>query len=365
MSHTKEDLKELQSKSLEEKIQISTARIIEWYEYWDGKVYISNSGGVDSTVLSDLVHRVYPNVPDVYCDTGLEYPELRDFIMGKQNVIVLKPAIYDRKMKIWHHVSFAKVIEQYGYPIISKEQAAFIQEYRTAKSERLKQIRLNGNKYNRGKISKKWLKFIEPSCYIPVSDKCCDIMKKNPAKRFEHETDLHPFIGTMTDESAQRESNWLKFGCNAFDKDRPTSNPLSFWTKSDVLHYIVKYNVPYVKEIYGDIVEKDGVYTTTKQKRTGCIFCGFGCHLEKEPNKFQTLATINPQLYDYCMRGGKYDESTGMWIPDKGLGMAKVLDYINVKWWNDGDEARRDEYRAKYKEKEEIEQSRKKSSQKD
>ena len=42
------------------------------------------------------------------------------------------------------------------------------------------------------------------------------------------------------------------------------------------------------------------------------------------------------------MRGGKYDESTGMWVPDKGLGMAKVLDYINVKWWNDGDEAKRD-----------------------
>ena len=60
----------------------------------------------------------------------------------------------------------------------------------------------------------------------------------------------------------------------------------------------------------------------------------------------------------------KYDES-GMWVPDKGLGMAKVLDYITVKWWNDGDEAKRDEYRAKYKEKEEIEQSRKKSSQTD
>lgn len=126
MSHTKEDLKELQSKSLEEKIQISTARIIEWYEHWDGKVYISNSGGVDSTVLSHLVHSLYPDVPDVYCDTGLEYPELSDFIMSKPNVIVLKPAVYDRKMKIWHHVSFAKVIEKYGYPIISKEQAAFI-----------------------------------------------------------------------------------------------------------------------------------------------------------------------------------------------------------------------------------------------
>ena len=71
MTHTAEDLRALQAKSLEEKIQISTARIIEWCESWGGQVYISNSGGVDSTVLSHLVHRVYPNVVDVYCDTGL------------------------------------------------------------------------------------------------------------------------------------------------------------------------------------------------------------------------------------------------------------------------------------------------------
>ena len=359
------DLRQKQALPLEAKIIASKQRIKGWYEHWNGDVYISNSGGVDSTVLSHLVHSLYPDVPDVYCDTGLEYPELRDFIMSKPNVIVLKPSLYNRHTRQYENISFPQVISRYGYPLISKEQAAFIQEYNTTNSDKLKQIRLNGNKYGRGKISKRWQKFIEPTCDVCVGDKCCDIMKKNPSKRFEHETGLHPFIGTMTNESAQRESNWLKFGCNAFDKNRPTSNPLSFWTKSDVLHYIVKYNIPYVKEIYGDIVEKDGVYTTTKQKRTGCIFCGFGCHLEKEPNKFQTLATINPQLYDYCMRGGKYDESTGKWVPDKGLGMAKVLDFINVKWWNDGDEAKRDEYRAKYKEKEEIEHSRKKSSQTD
>ena len=76
MSHTNEDLKELQSKSLEEKIQISTARIIEWYEHWDGKVAVSFSGGKDSTVLLDLVRNVYPDVIAVYSDTGLEFPEI-------------------------------------------------------------------------------------------------------------------------------------------------------------------------------------------------------------------------------------------------------------------------------------------------
>ena len=110
MSHTKDDLRELQSKPLEEKIQISTARIIEWYESWNGQVYISNSGGVDSTVLSWLVHRIYPDVIDVYCDTGLEYPELRKFIMNKPGVVVLKPKM-----------NFIQILSKYGYPIISKE----------------------------------------------------------------------------------------------------------------------------------------------------------------------------------------------------------------------------------------------------
>lgn len=349
MSHTKEDLKVLQAKSLDEKIQISTARIIEWYEYWKGKVYISNSGGVDSTVLSDLVHRVYPDVMDVYCDTGLEYPELREFILSKPNVVVLKPQVYNRKTKRYENITFSQVIERYGYPLISKEQSAFIQEYKTTNSDKLKSIRLNGNTYGRGKISHKWLSFVANDCPINVGDRCCDIMKKNPAKRFEHENGLHPYIGTMAEESAQRASNWLKYGCNAFGKDRETSHPLSFLSKSDVLEYISRQKIPYCS-VYGNIVEKDGKYTTTGCQRTGCVFCAYGQHL-CHPNKFQDLALTHDKLYDYCMRGGKYDES-GNWVPDKGLGMAKVLDYINVKWWNDGDEAKRDEYRAAYKSKE-------------
>ena len=354
MNHTKEDLKELRSKSLEEKVQISLARIIEWHEHWDGKVYISNSGGVDSTVLSHLVHSIYPDVPDVYCDTGLEYPELRDFIMSKPNVVVLKPKM-----------NFVEVIKKYGYPIISKEVAFVISQARKGNNWGLHKI--NGKKTNGqddayGKAMMEW-KFLLDADFN-VDNYCCKEMKKKLAHKYKKESGLKAFVGTMTDESLLRKTEWLKHGCNAFDGNRPISTPLSFWTKSDVLHYIVKYNIPYVKEIYGDIIEKDGVYTTTKQKRTGCIFCGFGCHLEKEPNKFQTLAHTHPQLYDYCMRGGKYNES-GMWIPDKGLGMAKVLDYINVKWWNDGDEAKRDEYRAKYKEKEKIEQSRTQPPQED
>ena len=89
----------------------------------------------------------------------------------------------------------------------------------------------------------------------------------------------------------------------------------------------------------------------TRLKHTSCIFCGFGFHNEKGETRFRRLAKTYPKQYDYCMRGGQYNAS-GKWVPDKGLGMAKVLDFINVKWWNDGDEVKRDEYRVKYKDKE-------------
>lgn len=317
-NHTKEQLKYLQSLSLKEKIQISTARIIEWYENWGGQVYVSFSGGKDSTVLLDLVRKIYPNVKAVFCDTGLEYPEIKEFVRAFNNVEWLKPKM-----------TFTEVLTKYGYPFPTKEQAAFIQEYSTTKSEKLKNIRINGNRYGRGKISNRWKIFLDSE--FKVSDKCCDIMKKNPAKDFEKRTGLKPYIGTQTLESKQRESNWIKYGCNGFNMKRPQSKPLSFWTEQDILRYIYINNLS-TCSVYGQImVNENGTLHFSKCQRTGCVFCGFGCHLEKEPNRFQHLKETHPQLYDYCMRGGKYTED-GKWIPDKGLGMKKILDFIGVKY---------------------------------
>ena len=306
MKHETYDLRQMQSLPLEAKIQMSKRRIREWYEHYDGQVYISFSGGKDSTVLKHLVETtsgVY-DVPSVFINTGLEYPEVRKFAMSQSNVTVLTP-----KMR------FDQVIQEYGYPVATKEQAAFVQEYRTTKSEKLKNIRLNGNKWGRGKISKRWLSLLDAP--FKVSDKCCDIMKKNPVKDYEKETDRKPYIGTMATESKQRESNWIMYGCNAFEKKRPTSQPLSFWTEQDILEYIDKFNVPYAS-VYGDIKQDDyGNYYTTGADRTGCMFCMFGCHLEKEPNRFQRIKKTHPKQYDYCMNK---------------LGLREVLDYIGVAY---------------------------------
>lgn len=306
-TRTNNDLLVMQHLSLDIKITMTKSRIRQWYNEFSGDVYVSFSGGKDSTVLLHLVRELYPEVPAVYVDTGLEYPEIRDFVKTIDNVTWLRP-----------EMNFKEVILKYGYPIISKEQSAFIQEYRTTKSEKLKKIRLEGNKYGRGKISKKW-RFLIDAPFL-IGDKCCDIMKKNPAKKYEKETGLHPYIGTMAEESAQRKSNWIKYGCNAFEKTRPTSQPLSFWTEQDILQYIRDCNIDYAKEVYSSIVEdENGLLHTTGCQRTGCEFCLYGTQCEKGKGRLERIKEMHPKRYEFIMRP----------VNENGLGYKEVVDYIN------------------------------------
>lgn len=309
--YTSEDLKIMQSWPLERKIQVTQTRIIEWYQRNNGKVYVSFSGGKDSTVLLDLVRRIYPDVPAVFIDTGLEYPELREFVKTVPNVIWIKP-----------EMNFRKVIEKYGYPLISKDVAEKIYSARKG-GYALKRFD-DDSEYNKKygcmySVSRwTWLK----DSNIPISNKCCTEMKKKPSKKYEKETGNKPIVGTMACESRTRKTAWLKNGCNAFDSKRPISQPMSFWTEQDVLRYIKDFNISYAS-VYGDIIKDEiGKYRTTGYHRTGCVFCGFGCHLEKEPNRFQKLKETHPKLWNYCMK--PWDEG--------GLGMKEVLEYIGVKY---------------------------------
>lgn len=122
--HNAERLKELQALPLERKIQISQARIIEWYQRWNGNVVVSFSGGKDSTVLLHLVRTIYPDVPAVFSNTGLEYGEIQRFVRSFPNVQIVAP-----KMR------FDQVISTYGYPLIGKEVAEAIYYARRLRSQ--------------------------------------------------------------------------------------------------------------------------------------------------------------------------------------------------------------------------------------
>jgi len=306
--HIKEQLKALQSLTLEQKIQATKVRIIEWYNRYDGNVYVSFSGGKDSTVLLDIVRQSYPEIEAVYVDTGLEYPEIRDFVKTKENVTWLKPEL-----------SFYEVLKKYGYPIISKEVSRDIAVARR-KPDGKTADKFNPNsdyckKYGMQWCLNKW-DFLKDSD-IPISNQCCNIMKKRPAKKYKKETNKKAILATMTCESRERKQNWLKSGCNAFDNNDPQSQPMSFWTEQDVLQYLITYKIPYAS-IYGDIIKnRKGKLETTGAERTGCMFCCYGIQCEKEPNRFQKMKVTHPKQYDYCIHK---------------LGIGKILDFIGVKY---------------------------------
>lgn len=222
-------------------------------------------------------------------------------------------------------IPFNKVIDDYGYPVISKDVADTIEQVRKslAKNPNAQTVRiakLNGTlKDKNGQPSiydnSKW-KFLLDAPF-KISYKCCEIMKKRPFKEYSKQTGKRGFIATMASESRLRTSVYLKNGCNAINSSNPYSMPLGFWTEQDILQYLIEYNVPYCP-IYGEIKQdKKGKYYTTGEHRTGCMFCMFGCHLEKSPNRFQRMKITHPKLYDYCINKLKCGE---------------VLDFIGVKY---------------------------------
>ena len=161
----------------------------------------------------------------------------------------------------------------------------------------------------------KWAHLVDAPFLI--SDQCCAVMKERPLDRFTKETGLQPIIGTMACESIRRQRAYLSTGCNAFTKKQPSSQPMSFWMEQDVLQYLKRTGIPYASGIYGDIVEENGKLVTTGAKRTGCMFCMFGVHLERRPNRFEQMALTHPKQYDLCINR---------------LGCGKVLDYIGVPY---------------------------------
>lgn len=149
-----------------------------------------------------------------------------------------------------------------------------------------------------------------------ISNQCCNVMKKKPIKEYNHRTGRHPITAQMADESQLRTQKWIQNGCNAFNLKEPISNPMSFWVENDVLTYIVRKNLK-ICSVYGNVVEDFGdelegqmtfgdlgfyqeqkKYKCTGCKRTGCMLCGFGCHLEKkEEARFPLLKQTHPGMY--------------------------------------------------------------------
>lgn len=300
----KQELYRLQALPLDEKIAIAQKAIREFVEHFgvDG-IYISFSGGKDSTVLIHLCRQIYPDLVGLYSDTGLEFPEIRDFVQTFDNITIVTPKMHHREM-----------LKKCGYPVVSKEQAEWIYRIRSGTSSGAIQkafygLNLDGTP-TRFKLSEQWKYLLNAP--FNIGSGCCKEMKLKPIAEYVKKTGRVPIMGTTASESALRAQKFLQYGFYNLEGKKAQCTPMSIWTDDDVWEYIHRFNLPYCK-IY------DMGYD-----RTGCVFCMFGAHLDKEPNRFQKLQRTHPDLWRYCMK--PYD--------DGGLGLREVLEFMGIPYEN-------------------------------
>ena len=327
-------------------------------------------GGLDSITLFLFLRSIGIYVPGISV-SHLEDRSIQEVHrqLGIERVQPLKRA----DGTVWNK---AKIIQEFGFPVLSKEIASKIELLQNP-SEKNKTVRhaiITGEtgayggyqKNSRMKLSKKWLeKFggyeyeTEGVSYgVPdfkVSAKCCYYLKEKPCDDWAKQHNSVPYLGLMASEGGRRAKSLRMNGCNYFGASTIRSAPFAIFHRQDILTLALemddlwknglkeKYRAAGIKdgiitedfqmpeslipEIYGTIEKKpDGTLYTTKAQRTGCSMCGFGIHMEKRPHRFDLLYESNPKEWDYLMFHMCKDKD------GNDYGWAKVLDYIGVGW---------------------------------
>lgn len=324
------------------KVNLAESRIWEWVETCDrnGKNCHVSVGGLDSITLLMLVRRTIPSrdIPAI----SITYLEDRSIqqVHKQLGVIPVKP-----------FKSQAAVINEFGFPVISKAKASKIEYIQVPNQPKQTYIHaiMTGDMGEQGhfehsekiKLPDKYIKLFggyyaehrpDLSCRVApfkVSAKCCKYMKEDPADAWAKEHNSWPFLGLMQSEGGQRELGLLRNGCNYVGKNTARSCPLNYFSRQDLLQLALELEVP-VPKIYGEIVrDTDGTLRTTRAQRTGCSMCGFGIHIEKRPHRFDRLREDNPKAWEYWMKNCCTDPETG-----EKYGWGRVLDYIGVGWEN-------------------------------
>jgi len=352
-------LKQMQQIRWETKILKSYSALLKFAVNMDYKIYASLSGGLESVMINYLFDLLIKN-------TGIEFKKIT--VPNAENV-------HNLKLCSKWGCEFTKVertkkeiMKKFYYPAPSKDVAMKIDRATRALlngNDRVVDIRtkgtvIDGNHKTMSMIPYKWQYLM----FAPfrVSEKCCEKIKKIPLNKATKKIGLAPVTGEMASESKIRKEAYIKYGCNAYDKNTPKSTPLGFWTQQDVLAAIYNLGLEY-SNAYGEIVYELGVYKTTGENRTGCDECTFGMTFDQD--RFIRLKRNRPSIYNDIIGGGRF-ESTGnyrwvcyepiniigkkyweilkhykhelvwtdkIWVPDEnGYGMARVLDYLEYKY---------------------------------
>ena len=325
------------------------------------KNYHVSVGGLDSITLFLFLHSIGIRCP------GVSVSYLED--KGNQTVhkalgIVSVSPLKRADGRPW---TKSAVIQEFGFPVLSKEIAAKIELLQNP-SEKNATVRhaiitgetgaYGGNRKNtRMQLSKKWLQrfggyeneregvnYQKPD--FKVSAKCCYYLKERPCDIWAKEHNSVPFVGLMASEGGRREKALMVNGCNYWTEGTQRSAPFAIFERQDILRLALEMDGYYhahwrefgdyeidtiIPEAYGSIeTDENGNLYTTKAQRTGCSMCGFGIHLEKRPNRFDLLYQSNRKEWEYLMFRCCKDGSGNF------FGWSRVLDYIGVGWMPEG-----------------------------
>ena len=350
------------------KVKYARQRALEFQsECWERNLnYHVSVGGLDSIVLYLFLKKI--GITDAI---GISVSSLEDKSIQKIHKALGITRLMSAKREDGHCWNKAKIIQEFGFPVLSKEIASKIELLQNP-SEDNKTVRhaiITGEtgeyggfqKNSRMKLSQRWLELFggyenenENVNYqkpdFLVSSKCCYYLKEKPCDDWAKENNSVPFLGLMASEGGRREKSLMINGCNYFGKSTIRSAPFAIFNRQDILHLalemdewyrdvyryklskqsgtpIEEYPESIIPKIYGEIsTNTKGELYTTKAQRTGCSMCGFGIQLEHRPHRFDRLHETNRKEWEFWMYRCCTDKN------GQPYGWGKVLDYIGVGW---------------------------------
>lgn len=233
----------------------------EFYQHPDvaGRCYVT-VGGLDSITLFLFLRSIGINVPAVSV-SSLEDKSIQ--LVHKALGIRSLPPIKDENGRPYTKM---RVIQQYGYPVISKEAAQKISHLQnpTSKNATVRHAIMTGEtgeyggfkKNSRMKMSQKWLeKFGGPenenegtnyqTAPFKVSDACCYYLKERPCDLYAKETKCFPYLGLMASEGGRRQKSLMWNGCNYVGKKTKRSCPFAIFSRQDLLTLALEMDAYY------------------------------------------------------------------------------------------------------------------------
>ncbi len=231
LKSTPEERKKFLTLPLEERMEITKDVIHETVELAKHP-WISFSGGIDSVVMADIIHKLYPKIPAIFNDWGMLLPEQWEFCEK-----FFKK--YNYKYTTSHSgMDYIEFIKKYGFPIFKGVKF------------------LPKEKYEEYNITQK-----------------CRLLKHRAWRNFAKDNDVdYYFTGILADERTSRKNFYIRYGFSSVPKKTGIRvKPIILLTKDDIFNYVEEHKLIYPSEYYQDTYH--GRTYHFKQCDLDCFMC--------------------------------------------------------------------------------------------